>query len=155
MTMRRGISSIIAMLLLISLAVVGSAVYYEALTSYLRPQAGLSSQVSISAGASGFTIISTQVVNTGGIPFASITLTITGPASQLQVTYTSLISASGGSAAIAVRGVSGGPYTTISSKTVVSGNLQIDTGSTYVAVVVGTMTNGATYSQAFSVHASP
>ncbi len=140
---------------MISLAVVGSAVYYAAVTSYLRPRAGLSSQVSISAGASGFTVISIRVVNTGGMPFASLKVTITGPASQLQVTCTSLISASGGSATIAVRGVSGGPYTAISPNTSVSGNLQVDTGSTYAAVVVGTMTNGATYSQAFSVQASP
>ncbi len=155
MTSRNGMSNIIAMLLMISLAVAGSAVYYPALTSYLRPQAGLSSQVSISAGASGFTIIGTQVVNTGGMPFTSLVVTITAPASQLQVTYSSLISANGGSATIAVRGVSGGPYTAISSNTGVSGNLKIDTGSTYAAVVVGTMTNGATYSQAFSVQANP
>ncbi len=155
MTMRRGISSIIAMLLMISLAVFGSAVYFAAVTSYFRPQGELSSQVSISAGASGFTIISTQVVNTGGMPFASITVTITGPASQLRVIYTSLISVSGGSATFAVRGVSGGPYTAISSNTGVSGNLQVDAGSTYTAAVVGTMTSGATYGQAFSVHASP
>ncbi len=155
MTKRRAISSIIAMLLMISLAVVGSSVYYAAVTSYMRPPAGLSSKVSISTGASSFTVISTQVVNTGGIPFASLTVTITGPASQLQITYTSLISASGGSATFAVRGVSGGPYTAISSNTGVSGNLQVDPGSSYTATVVGIMTSGATYSQAFSVLSSP
>ena len=39
---KKAISTIIATILTISLAVVGSAVYYVAVTSYMRPQAGLS-----------------------------------------------------------------------------------------------------------------
>jgi hypothetical protein len=155
MTSQRGLSSIIAMLLMISMAVVGSAVYYAAMTSYLRPHTGLSSQVSISAGASGFAVISAQVVDTGGIPFSSLKVSVTTPSSQLEVLYGSLLSANGGSADFAVRGVSGGPYVAMSSGTTVSGNLQVDTGSAYVVTVTGTMPSGATYSQAFSVRATP
>lgn len=155
MTRRRGISNIIAMLLMIALAVTGSAAYYVAVTSYLRPQAGLSSQVSITVGASGFTIVSAQVVNTGGIPFESLTVEVTGSSSQLQITYSSLLSANGGSATMTVRGLSGGPYTAISSNTAVSGYLSAQAGSSYAVVVQGTMTNGASYSQAFSVGATP
>ena len=54
---RKGVSVIIATILTISLAVVGSAVYYVAVTSYMRPQAGLSPEVSITVGASGFTSV--------------------------------------------------------------------------------------------------
>jgi hypothetical protein len=152
---RTAISNIIAMLLMIGLAVAGSTVYYVAVTSYLRPQAGLSSQVSISVGASGFTTVGVQVVNTGGVRFTSLTVTITGSSSQLQITYSSLLSANGGSAVMAVRGLSGGPYTAISANTAVSGNLAAQASSSYAVVVQGTMTNGATYSQAFSVQATP
>lgn len=143
------------MLLMISLAVVGSAAYYVAVTSYLRPQAGLSSQVAISVGASGFTIVTAQVVNTGGVLFTSLTLTITGPSSQLQFAYSSPLSPNGGSATMNVRGLSGGPYTAVSSSTSVSGNLAAVTGSAYVVIVDGTMTNGGTFAQAFSVEAGP
>ena len=48
---RKGVSVIIATILTISLAVVGSAVYYVAVTSYMRPQAGFSPEVSITMGA--------------------------------------------------------------------------------------------------------
>ncbi len=143
------------MLLMISLAVAGSTVYYIAMISYLRPQVGLSAQVSISAGASGFTVINAQVVNTGGVPFASLTVRITSPSSQLQITYSLPLSANGGSATFMVRGLSGGPYTTVSPNTGVSGNLVVNAGPTYAVVVIGTMMNGATYSQAFSVQAVP
>lgn len=155
MASRTSISSVIAMLLMISLAVVGSAAYYVAVTSYLRPQAGLSSEVSISVGASGFAIISAQFVNTGGVPFTSLTVTITGSSSQLQMVYSSPLSPNGGSATMNVRGLSGGPYAAVSSSTSVSGNLAAMTGSTYAVVVDGSMTNGATYAQAFSVQAGP
>lgn len=143
------------MLLMISLAIVGSAAYYIAVTSYLRPQAGLSPTVAISVGASGFTIVSAQVVNIGGVPFTSLTVTITGPSSQLQISYSSSLSPNGGSATMEVRGLSGGPYAAITSSTGVSGNLAAVTGSTYAVVVSGTVTSGATYAQAFSVQAGP
>ena len=152
---RKGVSTIIATILTISLAVVGSAVYYVAVTSYLRPQAGLSPEVEISVGASGFTVVRAQVVNTGGIPFTSLTISITGGSSQLQITYSSMLSADGGTAAITTRGVSGGPYFAVSSNTVVSGNLVASAGSSYAVVVDGTLSNEATYSQAFSVVATP
>jgi hypothetical protein len=152
---RRGVSTIIATILTISLAVVGSAVYYVAATSYLRPQAGLSPEVTISVGASGFTIIGAQVVNTGGIPFTSLSISITGGSSRLQVAYSSLLSSNGGTATVTVRGVSGGPYSAVSQDTVVSGNLAATVGTSYAVVVQGTLTDGATYGQAFSVEASP
>jgi FlaG/FlaF family flagellin (archaellin) len=152
---RRGVSTIIATILTISLAVVGSAVYYAAVTGYMRPQAGLSPEVTISVGASGFTIVSAQIMNTGGVPFTSVTLSITGSSSQLRVTYSSSVSAGGGTASITVRGLSGGPYSAATPNTVVSGNLAPSAGATYAVVVEGTLSNGATYSQAFSVIASP
>ena len=152
---RKGVSVIIATILTISLAVVGSAVYYVAVTSYMRPQAGLSPEVSITVGASGFTTVGAQVVNTGGMPFTSVTISITGSTSQLQITYSSLISADGGTATITVRGLSGGPYTAATLNTAVSGNLAPVTGASYAVIVSGTLTNGATYTQAFSVEASP
>ncbi|MDG6902671.1 MAG: hypothetical protein JRM80_12040 [Nitrososphaerota archaeon] len=152
---RKGVSTIIATILTISLAVVGSAVYYVAVTSYMRPQAGLSPEVEISVGASGFTIVSAQVVNTGGIPFTSLTISITGGSSQLQITYSSTLSADGGTAAITTRGMSGGPYSAVSSNTAVSGDLVASAGSSYAVVVDGTLSNEATYSQAFSVVATP
>ena len=152
---RRGVSAIIGTILTISLAVAGSAVYYVAVTSYMRPQAGLSPEVTISVGASGFTIVSAQVTNTGGIPFTSFLLSVTGGSSQLLITYSSSLSASGGTATVAVRGVSGGPYSAATPNTAVSGSLTASAGDSYAVVVDGTLTNGATYSQAFSVVASP
>lgn len=152
---RKGISTIIATILTITLAVAGSAVYYVAVTSYLRPQAGLAPEVSISVGASGFTIVGAQIINTGGVPFASVSLSITGSASQLRITYSSMLPASGGTATITVRGVSGGPYSAVTPGTTVSGNLAAAVGASYAVVVQGTLTNGATYGQAFSVEASP
>ena len=152
---RRGISAIIGTILTISLAVVGSAVYYVAVTSYMRPQAGLSPEVTIIVGASGFTVVSAQITNTGGIPFASVTLTILGSSSQLRLTYSSHVSASGGAATITARGLSGGPYLAATPNTVVSGNLAASAGASYAVVIDGTLSNGATYSQAFSVEASP
>jgi len=152
---RNGISTIIATILTISLAVMGSAVYYVAITSYMRPQAGLSLEASISAGASGFNVIDLQVVNTGGVPFALLSATISGSSSQLQITWSSPLSANGGTVTLTVRGLSGGPYTAVSSSTGVSGNLVVSAGSTYAVVVEGTTASGATYSQAFSVEASP
>ncbi len=152
---RNGISSIIATILLVSLAVMGSAVYYVAVTSFIRPQAGLSPEVTISAGASGFTVISAQIINTGGIPFTSVTISITGGSTQLQITYSSLLSSNGGTATVTIRGVSGGPYSAVTPDTAVSGNLAATVGDSYAAVVVGTLTNGATYSQASSVTAQP
>jgi hypothetical protein len=152
---RKGFSTIVATILTISLAVVGSAVYYVAVTSYMRPQAALSPAVTVSVGASGFTIISTQLVNTGGIPFASVEITIIGSSSQLQVTYSSMLSAGGGTATVMVRGLSGGPYSAASPNTTVSGNLATSVGDSYAVEIKGTLTNGATYSQALSVEASP
>ena len=146
---------IIATILTISLAVVGSAAYYIAVTSYMRPQAGLSPEVTISVGASGFTIVSAQITNTGGVPFTSITLSVAGSSSQLQVTYSSSISGSGGTAAVTVRGLSGGPYSAVTPDTLVSGNLAASVGASYAVVVSSTLSNGATYSQAISVVASP
>jgi hypothetical protein len=151
---RVAISNIIAMILMMSLAVAGAAVYYVAVTSYLRPQAGLSPEVTISVGASGFTVVTAQAVNTGGIPFTSLTITIASSSSQLQITYSSLLSANGGTATITVEGVSGGPYSAISSNTAASGNLAATVGDSYSVVVEGTMTNGATYSQSFSIQAT-
>ncbi|MDG7012145.1 MAG: hypothetical protein JRN17_03550, partial [Nitrososphaerota archaeon] len=66
-----------------------------------------------------------------------------------------LISAGGGTAAIAARGLSGGPYSPVTLNTVVSGNLAASAGTYYAVVVDGTLSNGATYSQAFGVEASP
>jgi FlaG/FlaF family flagellin (archaellin) len=154
---RRGVSTIIATILTISLAVVGSAVYYAAVTGYMRPQAGLSPEVTISVGASGFTVVSAQAVNTGGIPFTSLTIDVSGGSSALQIVYSpqNVISAGGGTATITVQGVSGGPYAAVSSNTMVSGNLVATMGDSYSVVVEGTMTNGATYSQASSVTAQP
>ena len=153
---RVAISNIIAMMLMIGLAAAGAAVYYVAVTSYLKPQPGLSPEVTISVGASGFTVVSAQMVNTGGIPFTSLTITITGPSSsQLQISYSSQLSANGGRATITVEGVSGGPYSPVSGNTVVSGNLVAAVGSSYSVVVVATTTSGATYSQSFSVQAMP
>ncbi|MDG7013224.1 MAG: hypothetical protein JRN11_07345 [Nitrososphaerota archaeon] len=149
-----GISTIIATILTISLAVVGSAVYYVAVTSYLRPQAGLSPEVEINVGSSGFTIVSAQIINTGGIPFTSVAISITGGSTQLQVTYSSLLSSNGGTATVTIRGVSGGPYSAVTPDTAVSGNLAATVGDSYAAVVVGTLTNGATYGQALSVEAT-
>ena len=155
MPCRKGFSTIVATILTISLAVVGSAVYYAAVTSYMRPQVGLSPEVSISIGASGFTVVSAQITNTGGIPLASFVISIAGSSSQLQITYASALSAGGGTATVAVRGVSGGPYTAATPNSTVSGNLAVAIGVSYAVVVDGTLSNGATYSQAFSVVASP
>lgn len=153
---RKGVSVIIATILTISLAVVGSAVYYVAVTSYLRPRAGFSPQVSMTVGASGFTIVAAQVVNTGGMPFASLAISITGASTQLQITYSSVISAGGGTATITVRGLSGGPYSAVTpNTTVVSGNLAATVGASYAVVIDGSLSNGATYSQAFGVTAQP
>lgn len=152
---KKAVSTIIATILTISLAVVGSAVYYVAVTSYMRPQAGLSPSVSITVGASGFTIVNAQIVNTGGMPFTSLSISITGGSSQLQLAYSSVISGGGGAATIAIRGLSGGPYSAITQDTTVSGNLAAIAGSSYAVVIDGTLSNGATYSQAFGVEASP
>ena len=152
---KRGVSTIIATILTISLAVVGSAVYFVAVTSYMRPQAGLSPSLSITVGASGFTTVSAQIINTGGMPFTSLSISITGGSSQLQVGYSSVVSGGGGTATIGVRGLSGGPYTATSQDTTVSGNLAAAVGSSYAVVIDGTLSNGATYSQAFGVEASP
>ena len=152
---RHGVSAIIATILTISLAVVGSAVYYVAVTSYLRPQPSLSPQVSITVGASGFTIVGVQLTNTGGLPFATITVSISGISSELQITYSGPISANGGTGTITVRGVSGGPYAAVTQNTAVSGNLAASIGTTYAVIIKGTLTNGATYSQAYGVEASP
>ena len=152
---RKAVSTIIATILTISLAVVGSAVYYVAVTSYLRPQAGFSPEVEISVGASGFTVISAQVVNTGGIPFASVAISITSNSSQLQIAYSSLLSADGGRATIIVRGVPGGAFTAVSPSTTISGSLAAEVGSAYAVVVEGTTASGQTYGQALSVEAMP
>jgi FlaG/FlaF family flagellin (archaellin) len=152
---KNGVSTIIGTILIISLAVVGSAVYYVAVTSYMRPQAGLSPLLSITVGASGFTTVSAQIVNTGVMPFTSLSISIVGGSSQLQVAYSSVISGGGGAAMIAVRGLSGGPYYAITQDTTASGDLAATAGSSYAVTIDGTLSNGATYSQAFEVEASP
>ena len=152
---KKAVSTIIATILTISLAVVGSAVYYVAVTSYMRPQAGLSPSLSITVGASGFTTVDAQVVNTGGMPFTSLSISITGRSSQLQLAYSSVISGGGGTATIAARGLSGGPYSAATPDTTVSGNLVAAAGSSYAVAIEGTLSNGATYSQAFPVQAAP
>ena len=152
---RRGVSAIIATILTISLAVVGSAVYYVAVTSYMRPQVGLSPEVTISVGASGFTIVRAQITNTGGIPFTMLVLSIVGSSSQLQITYSSSLSGGGGTATVAARGISGEPYSAATPNTTVSGNFAAAVGVSYAVVVDCTLSNGATYSQAFSVQATP
>ena len=151
----KGVSAIIATILTISLAVVGSAVFYVAVTSYMRAQAGLSPTLSFTVGASGFTTVSAQIVNTGGMAFTSLSISITGGSSQLQIAYSSVISGGGGAATITVRGLSGGPYSAITLNTTVSGNLAATVGSSYAVIIDGTLSNGATYSQALSVEASP
>ena len=152
---RYGVSAIIATILTISLAEVGSAVYFVAATSYLRPQPSLSSQISITVGASGFTTIDAGLTNTGGVPFTSATISIAGASSQLQITYSATISANGGTASIEVRGLSGGPFSPVTPDTAVSGSFAASAGTSYAVVLDGTLSNGATYSQALSVTASP
>ena len=152
---KKAISTIIATILTISLAVVGSAVYYVAVTSYMRPQTGLSPSLSITVGASGFTTVDAQIVNTGGIPFTSLSISITGGFSQLHLAYSSVVSGGGGAATIAVRGLSGGPYSATTPDTTASGDLVATAGSSYAVVIEGTLSNGATYSQAFPVQAAP
>ena len=152
---RKGVSTIIATILTISLAVVGSAVYYVAVTSYMRPQAGLSPSLSITVGASGFTTVDAQIVNTGGIPFTSLSISITGGFSQLHLAYSSVVSGGGGAATIAARGLSGGPYSAATPDTTVSGDLSATAGSSYTVVIDGTLSSGATYSQAFSIQTAP
>ena len=152
---RNGVSTIIATILTISLAVVGSAVYYVAVTGYLRPQPSFSPRVSITVGASGFTTIDAELTNTGGLPFTSVTISIAGSSSQLQITYSTTISANGGTASVGARGLSGGSYSAASPNTAVSGNLVASIGASYAVVLDGTLSNGATYSQAFSVVATP
>ena len=152
---RKGVSTIIATILTISLAVMGSAVYYVAVTVYLRPQPNLSAQVSITVGASGFTTIEAELTNTGGMPFTSVAISVTGTSSQLQITYSATISANGGMASVEVRGLSGGSYSVATPNTAVSGNLAAAAGISYAVVLDGTLSNGATYSQALSVTASP
>ena len=151
----KGVSTIIATILTISLAVVGSAVYYVAVTGYLRPQANLSSQVSITVGASGFTTVDAELTNTGGTPFTSVTISITGTSSQLQIIYSAAILADGGRASVGVRGLSGGPYSAATPNTAVFGNLVTSAGTSYAVVLDGTLSNGATYSQALSIEAAP
>jgi len=160
MNRRKGISNIIAMLLMIALAVAGAFMYYSIARSYLKPQAGFTADITISVGASGFTVITASIVNTGGVPFNSLTITVTGSSSQLQFVYQppQTISAGGGKADITVEGLSGGPYSAVSSNTQVNpnqDNLLATVGSSYSVVVAAAMPNGATYSQAFSVQATP
>jgi hypothetical protein len=151
---RVAVSNILAMLLLISLSVVGAGAYYLAVASFMKPQPQLSSQVAINAGASGFSVIDAQITNVGGVPFSSVTVSITGPSSsQLQITYSALVAANGGETAIVVRGLSGGPYSAASSSTSVSGNLVAAIGSNYIVTVQATLTNGGTYRQAYAVTA--
>jgi FlaG/FlaF family flagellin (archaellin) len=152
---RRGFSTIIGTILTISLAVVGSAVYYVAVTGYMRPQPGLSPDVTLTVGASGFTTISAQIVNSGSVPFTSVVISIAGSSSQLQISYSSSLSAGGGTANVSVRGISGGQYTALSPSTSVSGNLAASPGTSYAVVIECTLSNGATFSQAISVVASP
>ena len=121
----------------------------------MRPQAGLTPEVTISVGASGFTVVSAQVTNTGGIPFISFVVSVVGSSSQLQITYSLSLSGGGGTADVTVRGVSGGSYSAVTSNTTVSGSLAAAVGASYAVVVDGTLSNGATYSQAFSVTAQP
>ena len=160
MNRRKGISNIIAILLMIALAVAGAALYYSIATSYLRPQAGFTADITISVGASGFTVITASIVNTGGLPINSLTITVTGSSSQLQFVYYSpqTISPGGGKADMTVEGLLGGPYSAVSSNTWVNqyqDNLLAAVGSSYSVVVVAAMPNGATYSQTFSVQATP
>ena len=152
---RRGFSTIIATILTISLAIVGSAVYYVAVTGYMRPQPGLSPDITLTVGASGFTVVNAQIVNTGGVPFTSVVISVAGSSSQLQITYSSSLSAGGGAATVSARGVSGGQYTALSPNTSVSGNLAASAGASYAVVIDCTLSNGATFSQATSVVASP
>jgi FlaG/FlaF family flagellin (archaellin) len=152
---RKGFSTIIATILTISLAVVGSAVYYVAVTGYMRPEPGLSPNITLTVGASGFTVVSAQIVNSGGVPFTSVVISIAGSSSQLQITYSSSLSAGGGTATVSVRGISGGQYTALSPNTSVSGNLAASAGTSYAVVIECTLSNGATFSQATSVVASP
>jgi FlaG/FlaF family flagellin (archaellin) len=152
---RRGFSTIIATILTISIAVVGSAVYYVAVTGYMRPQPGLAQDITLTVGASGFTVVSAQIVNTGGIPFTSVVISIAGSSSQLQITYSSSLSAGGGTTTISARGISGGQYTALSPNTSVSGNLATSAGVSYAVVIDCALSNGATFSQATSVVASP
>ena len=152
---RRGFSTIIATILTISLAIEGSAVYYVAVTGYMRPQPGLSPDITLGVGASGFTVVSAQIVNPGGVPFTSGGISVAGSSSQLQIPYSSSLSAGGGAATVSGRGVSGGQYTALSPNTTVSGNLAASAGASYAVVIDCTLSNGATFSQAIGVFASP
>ena len=153
---RRAVSEVVGALLLISMSVVGAGVFYAVLVSYSHPQPEMSPQISMSVGASGFAIVDAQVVNTGGIPYSSISVTIAGQSSsQLQIAYSATVAANGGVAQISVRGISGGPYSPMSSATTASGNLVAATGSNYVVTIEATLSNGGTYRDAFSITAGP
>jgi FlaG/FlaF family flagellin (archaellin) len=153
---RRAVSEVVAALLLISMSVVGAGVFYAVLVSYSHPLPQMSPQISMSVGASGFAILDIQVVNTGGIPYSSIIVTIAGQSSsQLQITFSAQVAADGGIAQISVRGISGGPYSPMSSATTASGNLVAASGSNYVVTIEATLSNGGTYRDAFSITAGP
>ncbi len=116
----------------------------------------MSSQVSISAGASGFAVIEANVINTGNTPYKSVMITISGPsASQLQISYSGEVVGNGGNATMVVRGTSGGPYSAFTPSASASGNLVASVGAKYTISVSASLTNGGSYTQALSVTAQP
>ena len=106
-------------------------------------------------GATGFTVVNAQIVNTGGIPFTSVVISIAGSSNKLQIAYSSPLTAGGWTATVSAWGLSGCQYTALSPNTSVSGNLAASAGASYAVVIECTLSNGATFSQAISVVASP
>jgi hypothetical protein len=100
---RKGASTIIATILTVFFAVVGSAVYYFAATSYMRHQAGFSPDVEISVGGVGVHCHRRPGGQPGGIPLTFRFISVIGGSSHLQVTYSSSMSADGGAAIIIAR----------------------------------------------------
>ncbi len=159
MNSRKGISNIIAVLLMIALAVAGAALYYSIANSYLRPQVGLSADVTISVGASGFTAITVNVVNVGEISFKTVTVDISGgsPLSTLYINYLQPISAGGGKVNLIIQGISGGSFAPVppNPSIVVTGSVNAIVGNTYAVAIHASLMDGGTYGQTFSVQAVP
>ena len=154
---RRGVSTIIATVLLVGVSVALVGLFYGIMNSYLgRPNPGFSPQIAMNVGASGFTTISVEVVNTGNVPLSSLSITVQGASGpSLSISYSSPIASGGGNATVMVRGISGGSWSAVSQHTSVSGDLQASVDSSYSFVIQAWLSNGGTYAQVYGVTAQP
>lgn len=150
----RGISNLIAALLLIAIVIAGAGVYFLVLQNALKPAIALQTDIYINGGGApggtNYGDVDITLTNTGTPVINSVVVTIEGPGSTSLVVTSGTLHNYGGSEEMTLTGLSGafscttGPTTGLTC-TVDTETLTLQSGTQYLYSAVASISGGQTY----------